>query len=217
MRSYGLLTGKMLLRSCHPPERPGDGADFGSRIGGGASARPRTCFSARACSISKRLKQHGVRTAVATDIGGGSSYSMLRTLDEAYKIQQPAVATAYPRSRASGRPRAAMPRRSGWWNGSARWNRASDADIIVLDAGATPAMAIRMETSLDPGRGIVPDANAGRRPVSHPSVYRWPIGATVVPAAMAPLFPPVSYFRLNSSLMTLMQAVYQQRLFRGSL
>ncbi len=29
-----------------------------------------------------------VRVATATDIGGGSSYSMLKTMDEAYKIQQ---------------------------------------------------------------------------------------------------------------------------------
>ena len=29
-----------------------------------------------------------MRTAVATDIGGGTSYSMLKTLDEAYKVLQ---------------------------------------------------------------------------------------------------------------------------------
>lgn len=33
-------------------------------------------------------REKPVRIAVATDIGGGSSYSMLRTMDEAYKIQQ---------------------------------------------------------------------------------------------------------------------------------
>src|SRR5690606_26674301 len=35
-----------------------------------------------------RLHARGVRIAVATDVGGGTSYSMLRTLDEGYKVLQ---------------------------------------------------------------------------------------------------------------------------------
>ena len=34
------------------------------------------------------LRQRGVRTSVATDVGGGTSYSMLKTMDEAYKVLQ---------------------------------------------------------------------------------------------------------------------------------
>ena len=34
------------------------------------------------------LKKKGVRTGIATDTGGGTSYSMLQTLADAYKIQQ---------------------------------------------------------------------------------------------------------------------------------
>ena len=34
------------------------------------------------------LKARGVRTAVASDTGGGTSHSMLQTLADAYKIQQ---------------------------------------------------------------------------------------------------------------------------------
>ena len=34
------------------------------------------------------FKLRGIRTAVATDTGGGTSHSMLRTLADAYKIQQ---------------------------------------------------------------------------------------------------------------------------------
>ncbi|MGO8639097.1 amidohydrolase family protein, partial [Rhizobium ruizarguesonis] len=37
-------------------------------------------------ALARRAKP--VRIGVATDIGGGSSCSMLRTMDEAYKIQQ---------------------------------------------------------------------------------------------------------------------------------
>ena len=52
------------------------------------SARPRTCSSARACSIRRGSAQAGVRIALATDVGGGTSYSMLRTAAEAYKVLQ---------------------------------------------------------------------------------------------------------------------------------
>ena len=34
------------------------------------------------------MREKGVRTSVATDTGGGTSYSMLKTMDEAYKILQ---------------------------------------------------------------------------------------------------------------------------------
>ena len=36
----------------------------------------------------ERLMHAGVRIGVATDIGGGTSFGMLRTMDEAYKILQ---------------------------------------------------------------------------------------------------------------------------------
>lgn len=35
-----------------------------------------------------RMKEAGVRTALATDVGGGTSLSMWRTMDEAYKVQK---------------------------------------------------------------------------------------------------------------------------------
>ena len=36
----------------------------------------------------ERLNTAGVRIALATDVGGGTSYSMLRTAAEAYKVMQ---------------------------------------------------------------------------------------------------------------------------------
>lgn len=90
------------------------------------------------------LEEAGVRTAVATDIGGGTSWSMLRTLGEAYKIQQLRHARLNPL-------------KSFYWatrgNADALGMTAqigtleagTEADIVVLDAGATPAMALRME------------------------------------------------------------------------
>ena len=39
-----------------------------------------------------------------------------------------------------------MPAPCRWRTGSAAWSPASEADLVVLDARATPAMAHRMET-----------------------------------------------------------------------
>ena len=97
-----------------------------------------------------RLKGHvpAVRTALATDVGGGTSYSMLRTAAEAYKVLQlqgqnlPALTAFHAMTRGNAE---ALGLRSeigsldaGCW-----------ADLVVLDAGATPAMAHRMETVRD--------------------------------------------------------------------
>ena len=40
------------------------------------------------------MESAGIRTAIATDVGGGTSYSMLRTLDEGYKVLQFAAPNA---------------------------------------------------------------------------------------------------------------------------
>ena len=69
---------KTLLGHCiHLSHREtgGDGRDAARWR---CSARPRTSSSARACSTRRGCTGRGVRIAVATDIGGGTSYSMLR-------------------------------------------------------------------------------------------------------------------------------------------
>lgn len=91
------------------------------------------------------LREVGVRTSVATDIGGGTSYSMFKTMDEAYKILQL-------------RDQILSPLRSVYMMtlGNAKALSLSDkigtldvgteADIVVLNAQATPAMKLRYET-----------------------------------------------------------------------
>jgi guanine deaminase len=91
------------------------------------------------------LRAKGVRRAVATDVGGGSNYSMLRTLDEGYKVL-------------ALRNQRLDPLRAFWWmtRGNAEalgladtigtLAPGSEADVVVLDARATPAMALRAET-----------------------------------------------------------------------
>jgi len=91
------------------------------------------------------LEADGIRTGIATDIGGGTNYSLLRTLDEGYKILQLQRQRMHPLT-------------SFYWAtlGNAEALSLSDkigtlapgseADLIVLNANATPAMALRMET-----------------------------------------------------------------------
>ncbi|MCQ2003521.1 guanine deaminase [Rhizobium sp. NRK18] len=87
-----------------------------------------------------------VRVAVATDIGGGSSYSMLRTLDEAYKIQQLLGERLNPLESfylmTLGNAEAlSMADEIG------TLDPGTIADLVVLDASATPAMALKQEVN----------------------------------------------------------------------
>jgi len=91
-----------------------------------------------------RLHAHGARIAVATDVGGGSSYSMLRTLDEGYKVLQlrgqrlNPLRSFYMMTLGNARAMSLDDR-----IGTIETGR--DADLVVLDASATPQMALRME------------------------------------------------------------------------
>ncbi len=96
----------------------------------------------------ERLNTAGVRIALATDVGGGTSYSMLRTAAEAYKVMQlqgqnlPALAAFDLMTR---RNAAAI----GLEHEIGSIAPSAYADLVVLDARATPAMAHRMETIRD--------------------------------------------------------------------
>lgn len=92
-----------------------------------------------------RLHQHGVRIATATDVGGGSSYSMLRTMDEGYKVMQLRGQRLNPLRSfyhlTLGNARAmSLDHRIG------QLAPGMEADIVVLDSSATPQMRLRMET-----------------------------------------------------------------------
>ncbi len=93
-------------------------------------------------------RQRGVKVAVATDIGGGTSYSMLRTMAEAYKVLQlqgqSLSAFAALHAITLGNARALG---LDHWIGSFEPGR--EADVVILDPGATRAMAHRLETARD--------------------------------------------------------------------
>ncbi|MBL8385318.1 MAG: guanine deaminase [Burkholderiales bacterium] len=90
----------------------------------------------------------GMRTGLATDIGGGTSYSMLATLAEAYKVQQlqgvsvPPAQSLYLAT-LGGAVALGLADRIG----SFRPGR--EADLVLLDRNATPALARRTAASAD--------------------------------------------------------------------
>jgi guanine deaminase len=159
--SYGLLTGKMLLgHAIHLSDR-----EMGAIAEAGAIAvhcPTSNLFLGSGLFDLKRLKAQGVRTAVATDIGGGSSYSMLRTLDEAYKIQQlhghrlPPIESFWQVTRGNAEALGLADRIGTLEPGS-------DADIIALDAVSHAGDENPDGDRHAAGRGVVPAADAGRR------------------------------------------------------
>ena len=93
----------------------------------------------------ERLAKAGVRLGLATDIGGGTSFSMLRTMDEGYKILQLRGQRLNPFASfymaTLGNAKALSLEGT---IGSLRPGNAGD--LVVLNASATPAMAMRMAT-----------------------------------------------------------------------
>ena len=86
-----------------------------------------------------------LRIAVATDVGGGTSYSMLATMAEAYKVQQllgerlNPLESFYHMTLGNAETLSLSDRIGTLEPGT-------DADFIILDAAATPVMKLRMET-----------------------------------------------------------------------
>jgi guanine deaminase len=93
-----------------------------------------------------RLAQAGIRIALATDVGGGTSYSMLRTAAEGYKVLQLNGQT-WPALEAFYRMTLGNARALGLADRIGSIEPGKEADIIALDPRATPALAHRMETA----------------------------------------------------------------------
>ncbi len=85
-----------------------------------------------------------LRVGLATDVGGGTSYSMLRTAGEAYKVLQ-LQGQSLPARQAFYMATLGNARVLGLEDRIGTLAPGTDADVVVLDARATPAMAHRME------------------------------------------------------------------------
>ncbi|WP_137152864.1 guanine deaminase [Devosia sp. FKR38] len=90
----------------------------------------------------ERLAKAGVRMGLATDIGGGTSFGMMATMGEAYKVLQlrgqrlNPLASFYMATLGNARSLSLEGTIGAIAPGHV-------ADLVVLDAGATPAMRLR--------------------------------------------------------------------------
>ena len=106
------------------------------------------------------LKAEGQRVGLATDIGGGSSFSMLRTMAAAYEVAQLNGRATHPAEliwlATEGSARALrMEDRIG------RLATGQDADLVVLDLASTPAIAQRAARAGDIWEALFPTIMMG--------------------------------------------------------
>ncbi len=143
--TYGLLGPKSLFGHAIHLSDARDRRDGRHRLGRRLLPDLEPLPRLRASTTRSASASKGVRRAIATDVGGGTNYSMLRTLDEGYKVL-------------ALRGQKLNPLTAFWWitRGNAEALGLADtigtlapgteADIVALDARATPAMALRAET-----------------------------------------------------------------------
>ncbi len=141
-QSYGLLGGKTLLgHAIHLEPREIDAlAETG--------AHPVFCptsnlFLGSGLFNNAGLHARGISNGIATDVGAGTSYSMLQTLNEGYKILQLQGQALHPLQAFdwATRGNASV---LGLENQIGTLDPGTEADVIVLNATSTPAMALRM-------------------------------------------------------------------------
>jgi guanine deaminase len=140
---HGLLGRKTLLGHCiHLTEREiAVIADAGAVA---VSCPTSNLFLGSGLFDRQHLLENNVRIALATDIGGGTSYSMLRTLDEFYKVLQlkrqilDPLNAFYQITRGNAESLGLADRIGTLEPGT-------EADIVVLNAAATRESALRLE------------------------------------------------------------------------
>ncbi|WP_378943440.1 guanine deaminase [Paracoccus sp. R86501] len=140
---HGLLSDRLLLgHSIHLEQREiARMAETGSRA---VFCPTSNLFLGSGLFDEAGLRDAGIVSGIATDIGGGTSYSMLQTLNEGYKVLQMRGQKLHPLAAFHWATRGnaialGMQDRIG------TLAPGSDADLVVLDARATAAMDLRME------------------------------------------------------------------------
>ncbi len=127
--------------------------------------RPPTSFSAAACfrCATARDPRRPVHVGLGTDIGAGTSFSLLATMGEAYKVAQlqsrPISAIeAFFLATLGGARALALDDRLG------TLAPGRDADMVVLDPKATPLLSFRNRRSRSIARDAGGAGDARRRP-----------------------------------------------------
>ena len=92
----------------------------------------------------QKLEQHGVRVSLGTDVGAGTSFSQLQSLNEAYKVMQlqgkklDPFKSLYLATLGGANALYLDDKLGNFANGK-------DADFVVLDYNATPLISYRMQ------------------------------------------------------------------------
>lgn len=137
--SHGLIGPKALLGHCiHLTDR-----EVARIVETGA--RPVFCPTSNlflGSGLFDRCRLRGAVTGIATDVGAGTSFSMLQTLGDAYKIGQLQGQALHPLTAFHWATRGNAVA-LGLEDRIGTMAEGSDADLVVLDPRATPEMALR--------------------------------------------------------------------------
>lgn len=141
--SVGLLSPRLhLAHAIHLEEREIERmAESGARA---VHCPTSNLFLGSGLFAGRTLERRGIVSAIATDIGAGTSYSMLRTLAAAYDVRQlrgdklGILAGFHKATRGNALALGLAGEIGTLADGSA-------ADIVVLNTAATPSMAVRAE------------------------------------------------------------------------
>jgi len=142
---YGLLGGKALFGHCiHLSEREADALSASGSVAVFCPTSNLFLGSGLFDYQRYRRREKPVRIATATDVGGGTNYSMLRTMDEGYKViaqhgEKLNPLASFWQLTAGNAGALSIEDRVG------RLETGKEADMVVLNAGATPAMRLRKE------------------------------------------------------------------------
>ncbi|MBM7043828.1 MULTISPECIES: guanine deaminase [Rhizobium] len=142
---YDLLNERMLLgHSIHLSDR--EVSVFAETGAVGVFCPTSNLFLGSGLFDAARFDRLGARWSVATDVGGGTSFSMLETMDEAYKVlhlqgQRLTPFNSFYRMTRGNALALGLERHIGSLQAGA------DADIVVLDSRAKSAMEFRMRTA----------------------------------------------------------------------
>jgi guanine deaminase len=139
--AHGLLGPRSLMGHAIRPREIARMAEAGTRA---VFCPTSNLFLGSGLFDAEGLRKAGVVSGVATDVGGGTHYSLLQTLNEAYKVLQLRGQALYPLSAFHWATRGnalalGLAERIG------SLSVGTEADLIVLDSRATPAMALRAE------------------------------------------------------------------------
>jgi guanine deaminase len=145
---HGLLTSRSVLAHCLHLDDP-DLETFAASGAAMAFCPSSNLFLGSGLLDVSRADRHRIPIGIGTDVGAGTSFSVLRTLGDAYKVAQMQGQVLTPArmlymATLGGAHALGLASRGG------NFAPGKDADIVVLDPSATELTALRLEDASDP-------------------------------------------------------------------